>query len=217
MTWVFLYGGLQPGLSYYYQIKPVVAYQYKLTTGLYEWRLARDTQFSPPTAKMTAVAPPKTVTVSITGSVATFALYDPIGADEAIVQLARDPDLTFPEARTFEKRKPGMLPGKNTIDVNLVTEFKAGLPGIATNLVWWRIGLRNRSDVTQPRPFPFDLTNDYGYVWMGPPALLPLGAAATFDASAKHRSRDLSRLGSLPNRRGHDRPGPTGERVLRAN
>jgi TolB-like protein len=217
ITWIFLDGGLQPGFTYYYQIKPVVAYQYKLTTGLYEWRLARDTQFSPPTAKLTAVAPPKTVSVAISGNVATFALYDPIGADEAIVQLARDPDDTFPASRTFEKRAPGMIPGKNSFTVDLVKEFKAKLPGAASNLIWWRIGLRNRSDVTQPRPFPFNLANDYGWVWMGPPTLLPLGSSQTFDASAKHRSRDVNRLGSLGKRRGSSRPGPTGDRVLRAN
>lgn len=217
ITWTFLDGGLQPGFTYYYQIKPVVAFQYKLTTGASEWRLARDTQFSPPTAKLTAVAPPKTVSVAVSSTnIATFSLYDPIGADEAIVQLARDPDRTFPKDRTFEKRVPGMIPGKNTFTVDLVKEFKAQLPGTASNLIWWRIGLRNRSDVTQPRPFPFDLLNDYGYVWMGDPVPLPLASNQTFDA-AKHRSRDVSRLGSLGKRRGSSRPGPTGDRVLRAN
>ena len=56
MSWIFDLGGLNTGPTYFYQVRPVVAYRFLLSTGLYEWRLARDTEVSTPAARLVAVA-----------------------------------------------------------------------------------------------------------------------------------------------------------------
>ena len=213
ITWVFISGMLMPGFTYYYQVKPVVAFQYRLADGTYEWRLSRESQLSSMANVVTAVAPTSETSVALAGSIATFVFYTAAGADEAVIQIARDPNNSFPPAQTFKKVVSGLLPGKHTVAVSLTSEL-ASLPGTKSSILWWRVGLRSRNDTTQPRPLPFSLGNDYGYVWSGLPQTIP--GAPVASVSAK-RQRDMLRLGELGRQRQHSRTGPARDRMLRVD
>jgi TolB-like protein len=223
--YIFLHTGAISGEQLLYQIKPIVAVQVPIagtTVGsatTLEWRLSRTAELSSPGALVTAVAPPTQATAAVTSNVATFTFYTPLGADQAEVQIARDPNDTFPPDKTFSKVLNGIVPGKNSIAVDLKKEFQAALPGTASTLLFWRVGIRNRNDPTPPRPVPLTLGNDAGFVWNGAATKLSgVSTAVDLGQAAKRQQRDMSRMGNLG--RGshqHGAPGQTDDRVFRTN
>lgn len=224
IVYTFLHAGPTFGQQLFYQIKPIVAVQVPVvgnplgTAATLEWRLSRATELSSPGAMVTAVGPPTQATAAASSGVATFIFYTPLGADQAVVQIARDPNDTFPPDRTFSKVVNGLVPGKNSVAVNLTSEFKAGLPGAASNILFWRVGIRNRNDLTPPRPIPLVLGNDAGFVWNGAGQRLGGVTTAVNMDTVKRQQRDMRRMGDLARgNRQHGRPGPTKDRVLRIN
>jgi hypothetical protein len=222
-TYIFLHTGPVSGQQLLYQLKPIVAVQVPIagstvgTNATLQWRLSRVAELSSPGALVTAVGPPTQATAVVASNVATFTFYVPLGADQAVVQIARDPNDSFPPDRTFAKVLNGIVPGRNSIAVNLTSEFKAGLPGTANSLLFWRVGIRNRNDIVPPRPVPLFLANDAGFVWNGAAQKLG-GVIAPVNMDIGKRQRDMRRMGDLT-RGGHQhgRPGPTKDRVLRIN
>ncbi|MGD0110340.1 MAG: hypothetical protein ABSD48_00565 [Armatimonadota bacterium] len=224
MDYIFIHTGPISGQQLLYQIKPIVAVQVPVagqtvgTATYLEWRLSGVAQLSSPGALVTPVAPPTQATAAVTANVATFTFYASLGADQAEVQIARDPNDTFPPDKTFSKVLNGVVPGRNSIAVDLKKEFSAGLPGTATTLLYWRVGVRNRSDLTPPRPIPLALGNDAGFVWNGAAQKLSGVSTAVDLGQAKRQQRDMSRMGNLG--RGthqHGAPGQTDDRVFRTN
>lgn len=202
------------GMRYTYRIRPIIIQQIRLATGLYEWQLERDTEWSSPEVNwITAVAPPEIAGVDVSGTVGTFFFYSPIGADEAVVQVAKDPYNDFPPDKTYQKLIPGVWStlGELALESTQVDFTQlANLPGDPT-ILWWRIGGRNRLDTTPARPYPLSLTNDFKYVWSQRQRLIMFTGASR---AALHQQRAALRAAALERHRALRRPGT--DRVLKA-
>ena len=143
--------------------------------------------------------------------VATFRFYSAIGADEMILQVARDPNVTFSASGTYTEVIPGTNPswwwGGEGITRQVVLN---NVPGTG-NTFWWRVGGRNRQSDVAPRPYPLSLTNDYGYVWCERLNFTATGMSAAGDV--RQQRTDIMRARSA-----HQRV-PTrdrGDRILSA-
>jgi len=176
-----------------YYIKPVLAVQD--VDGL--WTLTRATELSSTANRVMPLLPPMTSGVYIHGMTATFDFYTPMGADEAIIQIARDPYDEFQVGRIYSKAISGTWTDVDPyalahIDVDLNQVLI--LPG-SGDYYWYRIGSRNRHDTTLPRPYPDDV-NDRGWVWSDVQRITLWSAAGR--EMAIHREREAlarSKLG----------------------
>lgn len=207
------------GLAHVYRIRPIIIEQYRLTDTVWEWRFNPNTEWSSSTANyLTPVAPPLVAGVDVSGSIGTFFFYSPIGADEAVIQIAKDPYGDFPPDKRYGKLIPGVWSGMGALSLENVqvdlTEL-ADLPGSST-ILWWRIGARNRQDKVAARPWPMDRTADYGYVWSERQRLV-LFAGASTRAAAIHQQRQALTRAAAGQLRTPRRPGGLrGDRVLKA-
>jgi len=230
ITYAALYGpdisGPVAGQEYVYRVKPVILEQIQTAGGIYAWQLSRTTEFTSTANRLVVVSAPGAYPYwwtfqgysqgvyeiwdpipnpEIAGNIATFRFYSPIGADEIMLQVARDPNFDFSPEGLYEQTIAVGYGYAFSAQVNL-----ANVPGTG-DLFWWRIGGRNRRSRLAPRPYPLDLPNDYGYVWSRQRSFLPLGASR---ASMMHERRgDLMRSRAtaprVPRR-------ATADRVLRA-
>jgi len=113
--------------------------------------------------------------------VATFHFYAAVGADEMILQVARDPNVSFDASSLYTEVIPGTDPSAwypQQITRQVVLD---DVPG-TSNIFWWRVGGRNRQSDVAPRPYPLILANDYGYVWSGDVYFTTAGMSAAGDA-----------------------------------
>jgi len=168
-----------PGDVYWYQIRPLTAVQVHTSTGNF-WSLSRDSEMSRPTQQLVSVSPPIAdfyhwVLVGyedniyeiwdilpnpeISGNIATFYFYGSFGADEMIIQLARDPNNLFDPQGLYTQTLPVSPFYEQTVQVDL-----SNVPG-TSSMFWWRLGGRNRRDTYQATPWPAMVQNDYGWVW----------------------------------------------------
>lgn len=174
-------GGVIPGRDYYYRVRPVLLRQRRAAEGIFEWYLTRETEYSGFENFLVGVAPPIASSYhwvfsgyqddvyevwdilpnpEIAANLATFYFYAPTGADEVIVQVTRDPNITFdPDEGMYTQAVPATTAFDASVDVDLTQ-----VPGTG-DLFWWRLGARNRRSAVAPRPWPPTLENDYGYVW----------------------------------------------------
>jgi len=185
--------GPTPGRRTTYYVKPVVAVQ-----DIYGvWSIEAETKSSNPVVYVTPVAPPGTAGVYISGMTGTFRFYSPKGADEAILEIARDPNNTFPPAATYTQTIQGTWSDQDdytlaSMDVDL-NEVLA-LPG-SGDYYWYRFGSRNRYDTTQPRPWPLSTgpsdpqSYDLGWVWSDVQRITLW--SATGREMAAHRDRSV--------------------------
>ncbi len=203
-TWPAL--GPIPGRATIYRIKPVLAIQ-----DIYGvWSLTRDTELSTAIQKVTPVSPPLAGAVFADGMEATFEFYTPRGADEAIIQIARDPNDSFPPTATYSQTIQGTWSGVGFYDRDsMLVDLNQllSLPG-SGSYYWYRFGSRNRYDTNRPRPYPSSQVNDRDWVWSD---VQRLDLAAGGRELAAHRERDVlarSQFGRtrLMERRRPDRP-----------
>ncbi len=213
VSFSFEQAGPAPGQAYVYRIRPILVEQRLTSTAVFLWAFVRGAELSSFTNRLTAVNPPFNLVGTASGTSASFSFYSPNGADEAVVQIARDPNDNFPPDKVYVKSVPGVFPGPTTTSA-VVNDFK-NLPG-SGNIFWWRVGVRNRFDSYVPRPWPPTLTNDYGYIWSYPALKFTVGTATT-SVSELQRRRELLRRGTLGRPRDSRRPDRvTGDRVLQA-
>jgi hypothetical protein len=220
VSYTFEQTGPIAGQTYIYRVRPIVIQQVQDTNGAFVWVFQRGAELSSPTNRLTAVPAPIAQSVDVSGTIATFFFYSPTGADEAIIEIAKDgvtggvANSTFPPAATFKKTIPAPSGGFRVDNVQVDLTQLASLPGDST-ILWWRIGARNRSDSTAPRPWPLNLSNDYGYVWSFPTQRLLLFSGVS-RASLVHQQRALVGRAGTDARRLR-RPGDLrGDRVLKA-
>jgi len=230
ITYAVLFGpdisGPVAGQEYVYRVKPLILEQVQVGGGLYAWEVSRATEFTSTANRLVVVSAPGAYSYwwtfqgysqgvyeiwdavpnpEIMGSMATFRFYSPRGADEIIVQVARDPNFDFSPEGLYTQ----------TVQVAYGYAFSANVdlsqvPGDG-DLLWWRIGGRNRRSKLAPRPYPLDLTNDYGHVWSRQRGFTLIGASRA--AMMHERRGDLMRARAtvprVPRR-------ATADRVLRA-
>lgn len=189
-----------PGIRYNYRVKPLIIANHQLPDSPFSnWVFVRSAaEYSSSQNFATIVAPPATDQALVIGSVATFIFYQPVGADEMTLQVQRDQGagrgVDFAPAYTLQRVIGGLdlLPpgffgfAVQSIQVNL-SDLQA-LPGTSGRF-YWRVGARNRGDVTQPRPWPLDLTNEYGWVWSFPINNLELTGAARAALTREQQDR----------------------------
>lgn len=205
VTYGLLKDPLPPGRSHVYQIRPLIIENQQLPDDLFSnWVFlpADPLGYSSPDNTCTPVCPPATDQALVVGNVATYLFYGPLGADEMILQVTRDSgDGSPPEFspdRTLARVITGLDPMNpdlwsvtlqytmQSIQVNL-SEMQA-LPG-SSDVYYWRVGARRRSDPVRPRPWPASLTNDYGWVWSWPVNRLELSGAARSALTREQQDR----------------------------
>jgi len=217
-----------PGAPYYYRVRPLIKRQRQIDIGQYEWALYRETDYSGTNNLVIGVSPPLADSIRLVfggidegvyeiwealpnpellANTATFYFYTPIGADEVIVQVARDPNIEFDPGSLYTQSLPAMG--------EYVWEEKVGVdltqvPGTG-GVFWWRMGARNRQSAVAPRPWPPSRTHDYGYVWSERNmfSLTAMSRAELLHQEREALARSSTRAVRVPQR-------ATGERVLRA-
>ena len=185
-------GGIVPGVLYQYQIAPILIHQVQ-TPGAYFWEFAGG-EFSTVANLIGAVAGAGTFSVDffltgfngpyevreirpnpeILGNLASFVFYYPIGADEIILQITRDPNVSFSEGggiKTVYIPPTGPTQGDGW-KAKIAGVDLATVPG-ASQLFWWRIGARSSFDTRPPQAYPFDTPQDRGFVYSRKNAFVP--------------------------------------------
>ncbi len=195
-------GGVIPGVVYQYQIAPILIRQVNPGTGVYVWEFA-GAEFSSSPNIIAAVAPAGTFDTDfrfinfvgpyeirelrpnpeILGNIASFVFYYPYGADEIILQVARDPNVTFAAAGgLLTLHIPPTGPNANDRDKAVFSGVDLSqVPGVG-QLFWWRIGARNSFDTRPPESFPIDTPQDHGFVFSHRNAFSPPSPATRAEA-----------------------------------
>ncbi len=205
-------GGVIPGVLYQYQVAPILIHQVQ-AGGTLDWEFA-SSEFSTVANIIAAVAPAGTfdkdfrfITQSgpyeirepvsnpeIISNIANFVFYYPYGADEIILQIARDPNVTFSAAGgVLTLHIPPSGPNYNSDDPQ--DHDKARIDGIDLSrvpgtglLFWWRIGARNSFDTHTPEAYPIDSPQDRGFVYSQRNAFSI--TSTTTRADAMHEQRE---------------------------
>ena len=227
VTYNWFPSGPYPGMRYTYQVQPLLATT-TTTAGLSSWVLTRNTQPSRPDQVLVSISPPDAFpwhyvfagydrgvyeiwdiypNPEIRNNIATFFFYTPIGADEVIAQIARDPNSAFDPSGLYTQSVPvGSYLYEQSFQVDL-----AGVPGTGSTF-WWRLGARNRLDTNPPEPYPSLFRNDFGWVWSYRNAFdVGLGGSR---ASLMHEQR--AAMEALRTSRARVPRTATGERLHRA-
>jgi hypothetical protein len=230
MMWGPDFTGPTTGQYYTYRVTPVVLKQIQVSGGTYEWWLFREVDMSSSLNSVVVVSAPGaypftytftgyqagvyeiwdvTANPVVAGNLATFGFYSPLGADEMIIQVARDPNVFFdPAVGIHEQTVPVTYTGYMAdIDVQVDLTQVPGTGGV----FWWRIGARNRRSATPPRPWPAHLTNDYGWVWSN---RLGFTLSTLSRASLLHEEREAVARSEM--RAVRTRPRTTTSRIHRA-
>lgn len=223
------YGGMNPGSSYQYAIRPLLVRQDRYGV----WSFDHGTEFSTGPNRIVAVSPAGAYSIwfvegeriggvyqtfdilpnpQLAGNLATFGFYYPVGANEIILQVAPDPNVNFlpPNVRTYTippfEGDPwthkSMVAG---IDLSLVPGSLD--PG---TVLWWRIGARNTIDTYEPRSIPDDPI-ERGWIWSPRRAFpIPVGGRAAMMHEKPDRLSAVRAAGARVPR------SSSTERVLRA-
>ncbi|UCC67229.1 MAG: hypothetical protein JSV79_08800, partial [Armatimonadota bacterium] len=202
MIWGPDYEGPAAGQYYVYRLKPMVAKQIQVADGTYEWVWEEESEYSSEGNIVIPVTPPGAYDVywvfqgydqgvyeiwdvfanpEIAANIATFHFYSSVGADEAIVQVTRDPNVTFDPQGVLSQSTPISYGYEATVQVDLTK-----VPGTG-DIYWWRVGAHNRRSTTPPRPWPLHLANDYGWVWS---RRLTFASSPLSRASLLHQQRE---------------------------
>jgi TolB-like protein len=186
--------GPTPGVTYQYRVRPIIAERVWVSQGVYNWRINHETEFSTIASQVTTVGLPFPGPIITSGTTDTFYFYSPPGADEGILEIARDPNDTFPPDRIYTQTISG-LPAtsgtwtvQNFNPVNFATLW--ALPG-SGSVFWWRVGCRNRNDTYLPRPWPLTKSNDYNYVWSSTEHLVLPASGSRMVRQQQERQRAL--------------------------
>ncbi|UCC68142.1 MAG: hypothetical protein JSV79_13715, partial [Armatimonadota bacterium] len=216
------YEGPAAGQYYVYRLKPMVAKQIQVADGTYEWVWEEESEYSSEGTIVVPVTPPGAYpwywvfqgyeqdvyeiwdvfdNPEIFGNIATFHFYSPAGADEMIVQVTRDPNVTFDPQGVYSRTTPISYGFEGAAQVDLTQ-----VPGTG-DLFWWRLGARNRRSATPPRPWPLHLGNDYGWVWSERLAfaISPLSRASLLHQQREAVTRSELRGVRLPRRTAAER------------
>ncbi len=203
------------GVKSRYAIRPVLAKQD--IDGF--WTIDRGTELSTGANTITPVLAPLPSNVYLAGMTATFEFYTSVGADEAIIQIARGPLADFDPDRVYSHTALGIEAdplfgyGKQFVDVDLNQVI--GLPG-SGDKYYYRIGCRNHEDSTYPQYYPGEqpqadpstLQNEYYWVWSDVKSLTLV--APSRDLAVKRErdalARSLSSRSRVLNRTRRDRP-----------
>jgi hypothetical protein len=192
-----------PGVRYNYRIRPVIMENHQLPGDPFaNWEFVYDEpRYTQPVRPCTIVAPPATDQAIVIGNVATYLFYGPMGADEMVLQVTRDPGNgqppVFAPGQMIQEVITGLAlppPGSGSHTDQMiqvaVSEMQA-LPG-TSNVFWWRVGAHNRGDNPLPRPWPQDATTvyEYNWVWSWPVDRLELaGVAARASLTREQQDR----------------------------
>jgi TolB-like protein len=185
--------GPLPGVTYQYRVRPIISERVWVSQGVYNWRINRETEYSTAPQQLTSVGLPVPGPVVTAGTTAAFYFYSPPGADEGILEIARDPNNDFPPSKIYTQTIAGLpaTSGAWTLQffsVDLTNVLS--LPG-SGDVYWWRVGCRNRYDGTLPRPWPLTRSNDYGYVWSSTEHLVLPPFASRMVRQQQERQRAL--------------------------
>jgi hypothetical protein len=197
------YGGMVPGQLYQYTVRPLLVQ--RIEDG--SWVLNVGTEFSRTANTVVGVSPAFVSSTywlyegmdgpyeqwselpnpQIAEPLATFFFYYPFGADEIVLQVARDPNVEFAPPNVTNVSVPptppvGRQPSNVSVTVNL-----SQVPG-ATGLFWWRVGARNSSDARLPRTLPLGDPYDSGFTWSQRRAFLVTTASR---AELMHKEREV--------------------------
>jgi hypothetical protein len=198
------------GVPTVYRIRPVLLVQN--SDGFYQ--LEFETELSSSQMRITPISPPLASGLTVSGMTGTFYFYSPVGANEALIQIARDPNDNFPPDRVYSQTKSGVYTDS---DFFALDSFSVDLSQLYSlqgsgNIYWWRVGARNRYDAVQPRPYPLELTNDNGWVWSDMQRIMLISPLS--QAGMRHEERELvarsrSSRASTLSRVHRDRPART--------
>ena len=171
------------GFTMQYTIIPVITTQHWIDEGLYEYWIERGPASS--SGGCTLLVPAITypfhlVNVNegisvyeewvpypnpeISGNLATFWFYAPEGANDIVIEVAREPNWLFDPSATYSQVVPGVIPGGWNEFLQSVQVDLTNVPGTSTIFIW-RLGGTNRYDAVQPRPWPSGNSQDFGHVW----------------------------------------------------
>ncbi len=233
-TYILAQSGPMAGVVHQYRLRAITLEQVQVSAGVYQWQVATGVEFSTPHMVIPVQTPftfpihetyagyeqgsyeiwDSTPNPELFGNLATFYFYTPVGADEVIVQVTRDPNVNFDPAAIYSKvvtwdPNPTFPPPFPWPQASIAVDLTQ-VPGTGA-IFWWRIGGRTRRDPIAPRPWPETLMNDYGFVW-SQRNIFSLTAMSRADLLHQERevlARSRTRAVRVPQR-------ATGERVLRA-
>ncbi len=180
------YGGMGAGFLYEYRIRPLIVR--RIREGF--WEFDHGTQPSRSPNAVVGVSPAGTFPVhyvfrgydrgvyeirdpldnpEIQANQATFFFYYPYGAEDIVLQVARDPNVDFSPPNVANFSIPPIVPDPpaGPADVANETNITINLfdvPG-ASPLIFWRIGGRNSRDTRAPRVYPGAQPDEYGFTW----------------------------------------------------
>jgi hypothetical protein len=204
--------GPSPAEVYEYKVLPITIENIAGGNAINpQWRFVRNNWSYTTARRVTSVAPPAPSSpqaqygqhVNVGADAVSVDMYKPLGADEMIVQIARDQGDDQPIS--FQANASGTITSLNLVysgptnqPVSIPISQITSLPG-STDVYWLRVGARNRSDNAQPLVWPpiAELTSsdplhyDGGWVWWEQrPYQLTIGAGAA-SASAMKKQRDV--------------------------
>ncbi|MBE9566044.1 MAG: hypothetical protein IMF16_04770, partial [Proteobacteria bacterium] len=169
------------GFTTQYLIIPVVLVKNWISEGVYEWGIQRSAASS--SGGVTLLVPALTfpfhlvnegispyedwvpyMNPDVVGNMATFWFYAPDGANEVVIEIARDPNYLFPPSATYSQAMTGVMDGGWNTFLQSVQVDLTNVSGTSQTFTW-RIGGTNRYDPVQPRPWPSGNPQDFGHVW----------------------------------------------------
>lgn len=176
------YGGMEPGWFYQYVVRPLIVQ--RIEDG--SWVLNIGTEFSRTANTVVGVTPAYVSSThwvqegtsgpyelwsqlpnpQISATMATFFFYYPLGADEIVLQVARDPNVQFapPNVTNVSVPPTAPIPPPGDPPTTIVQVNLSQVPGVSP-LFWWRVGARNSSDTRLPRTLPIGDPYDSGFTW----------------------------------------------------
>ena len=123
----------------------------------------------------------------VSGNLATFWFYAPEGANDVVIEIAREPNWTFAPSGTYSQIVPGVIPGGWNDFLQSTQVDLTNVPGTST-MFMWRLGGTNRYDAEQPRcsdPCP---PQNVGHEWSWVNSFVP--DDETSRASMLHEQRE---------------------------
>ncbi len=203
-----------PGVRVFYRIEPVIITNRSNDPANPDWQFDEKVEVSTPGNFVTPVAPPSLDQAMLVGSVASFQFYQPIGADEMILQVARDrgdgKPVLWQKDKILERTISGLdssAAGGNVLETIRVNyDDLQALPG-TSDTYFWRVGARNRSDNVKPRPYPLTDQSEYGWVWSYPHGHIILTPSLGARAALQHQRETMDRALGAARMNPRTRPG----------
>ena len=174
------YGGMGAGFIYEYRIRPLLVR--RIQEGV--WIFDHGTEFSTTPNIVVGVSPAGTFSVhyvfqgynlgvyeiwdvlpnpELAANQGTFFFYYPYGADDIVLQVARDPNVAFAPPDIANFSVPPILPTPPSNQTNITVNL-SDVPG-ASPLFYWRVGARSSFDSNPPRVYPGGEPDEFGFTW----------------------------------------------------